>query len=136
MGRAQLPERNPGGRRRRRTATTVAVVLALVGGRVGALGGSERRRQRRGEGARRPGALDNRDRGGGARSRATHDGGGGQAHDTVPPGPVLPTSTSERIRPVANLAVARVGPTGAVTLYNNLGAVHMVADVQGWFRAI
>jgi hypothetical protein len=37
---------------------------------------------------------------------------------------------------VANLVVARVGPTGAVALYNNLGAVHMVADVQGWFHAI
>ena len=37
---------------------------------------------------------------------------------------------------VANLVVARVGPTGAVALYNNVGTVHMVADVQGWFRAI
>ena len=37
---------------------------------------------------------------------------------------------------VANLVVARVGPTGEVALYNNLGAVHMIADVQGWFRAI
>ena len=37
---------------------------------------------------------------------------------------------------VANLVVARVGPTGAVTLYNNLGDTHMVADVQGWFRTV
>jgi len=37
---------------------------------------------------------------------------------------------------VANLVVARVGPTGAVTIYNNLGAVHIVADVQGWFRTL
>ncbi len=37
---------------------------------------------------------------------------------------------------VANLVVARVGPTGAVTFYNNLGATHIVADVQGWFRTL
>jgi len=37
---------------------------------------------------------------------------------------------------VANLVVARVGPTGAVTLYNNAGDTHIVADVQGWFRTI
>lgn len=37
---------------------------------------------------------------------------------------------------VANLVVARVGPTGAVTLYNNLGDTHIVADVQGWFRTL
>jgi hypothetical protein len=36
---------------------------------------------------------------------------------------------------VANLVVARVGPNGAVWIYNNLGAVHVVADVQGWFSA-
>jgi len=34
---------------------------------------------------------------------------------------------------VANLVVARVGANGAVSIYNNLGAVHIVADVQGWF---
>jgi len=37
---------------------------------------------------------------------------------------------------VANLVVARVGPNGAVTIYNNLGATHVVADVQGWFRTL
>lgn len=37
---------------------------------------------------------------------------------------------------VANLVVARVGPNGAVSIYNNLGAVHIVADVQGWFRRL
>ena len=37
---------------------------------------------------------------------------------------------------VPNLVVARVGPTGAVTLYNNAGDTHIVADVQGWFRTL
>lgn len=34
---------------------------------------------------------------------------------------------------VANLVVARVDASGTVAIYNNLGAVHIVADVQGWF---
>jgi hypothetical protein len=34
---------------------------------------------------------------------------------------------------VANLVVARVNANGTVAIYNNLGAVHLVADVQGWF---
>jgi hypothetical protein len=34
---------------------------------------------------------------------------------------------------VANLVVARVDANGAVSIYNNLGALHLVADVQGWF---
>ena len=37
---------------------------------------------------------------------------------------------------LANLVVARVGPNGTVWIYNNLGAVHIVADVQGWFNAL
>lgn len=38
---------------------------------------------------------------------------------------------AERTR--ANLVFARVGDNGRIALYNNLGAVHIVADVQGWF---
>ena len=34
---------------------------------------------------------------------------------------------------VANLVVARVDANGAVAIYSNVGAVHLVADVQGWF---
>jgi hypothetical protein len=37
---------------------------------------------------------------------------------------------------VGNLVVARVGSNGTVSIYNNLGAVHIVADVQGWFRTL
>ena len=33
----------------------------------------------------------------------------------------------------ANLVFARVGDNGRVAFYNNLGAVHVVADLQGWF---
>jgi hypothetical protein len=34
---------------------------------------------------------------------------------------------------VANLVVARVNANGTAAFYNNLGAVHLVADIQGWF---
>ena len=33
----------------------------------------------------------------------------------------------------ANLVFARVGVDGKVSIYNNLGATHVVADLQGWF---
>jgi len=34
---------------------------------------------------------------------------------------------------VANLVVVKVGPDGKIKLYNGGGAVHIVADVAGWF---
>lgn len=34
-----------------------------------------------------------------------------------------------------NLVIARVGDGGKVSIYNNLGSVNVVADVQGWFGA-
>ncbi|MGI8808998.1 MAG: hypothetical protein ACR2KK_14385 [Acidimicrobiales bacterium] len=34
-----------------------------------------------------------------------------------------------------NLVIARVGPNGKVSIYNNAGSVHVLADVQGWFLA-
>ncbi|MEI6401229.1 MAG: DUF1501 domain-containing protein [Actinomycetota bacterium] len=36
-------------------------------------------------------------------------------------------------RATPNLVVARVGPDGAVALFNNAGTVHLVADVVGYF---
>lgn len=33
----------------------------------------------------------------------------------------------------ANLVFARVGVDGKVSIYNNLGATHVVADLQGWY---
>ena len=34
---------------------------------------------------------------------------------------------------VPNLVIAQVGDDGKVSIYNNLGTVHVAADVQGWF---
>lgn len=34
---------------------------------------------------------------------------------------------------VANLVMARVGADGKVSIYNDQGTVHVVADIQGWF---
>jgi hypothetical protein len=36
-------------------------------------------------------------------------------------------------RTVANLVIATPGPNGKVTIYNNAGSVHVLADVSGWF---
>ena len=37
--------------------------------------------------------------------------------------------------PVANLVVAVVGADGSVELYNDVGNVHLIVDVLGWFSA-
>jgi hypothetical protein len=34
---------------------------------------------------------------------------------------------------VPNLVVARLSPTGAIDIYNNLGTTDVVVDVYGWF---
>jgi hypothetical protein len=36
---------------------------------------------------------------------------------------------------IPNLVIARVGTDGRVSIYNNAGAVDVIADVQGWFLA-
>ena len=36
---------------------------------------------------------------------------------------------------IPNLVIAQVGANGKVSIYNNLGTVHVAADVQGWFLA-
>ncbi|MCA1684363.1 MAG: hypothetical protein LC708_04495, partial [Actinobacteria bacterium] len=36
---------------------------------------------------------------------------------------------------VPNLVIARVGTDGKVSMYNNVGTVHVAADVQGWFTS-
>lgn len=38
-------------------------------------------------------------------------------------------------RAVPNLVVARIGTNGRVSMYNNLGLAHLVADVQGWYTS-
>jgi hypothetical protein len=37
------------------------------------------------------------------------------------------------LQTVANLVLARVGTGGKVSIYNDQGTVHVVADIQGWF---
>lgn len=37
---------------------------------------------------------------------------------------------------VANLVVARVNANGTIAIYNNLGVLDIVADVQGWFGEV
>lgn len=34
---------------------------------------------------------------------------------------------------VPNLVTVKVSPTGVIDLYNNAGAVHLIADVAGWY---
>ena len=55
---------------------------------------------------------------------------------------VYPTGTTQPLasnlnfvngQTVPNLVIAKIGTEGKVTIYNNLGAVVVVADVQGWF---
>jgi uncharacterized protein (DUF1501 family) len=62
----------------------------------------------------------------------------GPSYVTVyPDGVRRPTSSSVNLNPgdtVANLVVAKVGAGGRVRLYNHSGAVHLVADVMGYFR--
>ncbi len=36
--------------------------------------------------------------------------------------------------PVSNLVTVKLGPTGQAKLYNNAGQVHLVVDLQGYFR--
>ena len=94
MGRDQLPAGNPG--RRRRTGTTVAVTLALalVGAGLALTAGANDDGQGRMKVLADPAPFGDDDRGacddrvgagGGTRFSASHDGGGGQAHDDGPP---------------------------------------------------
>ncbi len=38
-------------------------------------------------------------------------------------------------RAVPNLVIARIGTNGMVSMYNNLGVMNVVADVQGWYTS-
>ena len=37
--------------------------------------------------------------------------------------------------PVANLALVPVGPDGTISIFNSVGQVNVVADVEGWVGA-
>jgi hypothetical protein len=53
-----------------------------------------------------------------------------------PQGDPQPTASSLNLAPgqtAANLVMAKLGPTGAISLFNAAGTVHLVADVLGYF---
>ena len=53
-----------------------------------------------------------------------------------PAGGVRPLASNvnfEAAQTVANVVIAKVGAGGKVSLFNSLGDVHLVVDVQGWF---
>ena len=53
-----------------------------------------------------------------------------------PSGTTPPLASNLNVLPgqtVPNLVVARVGPDGKVSVYNNTGTLHVVIDVVGWF---
>ena len=58
-----------------------------------------------------------------------------------PPGPLQngrPLASNLNVvdgQTIPNLVFARVGANRQVTIYNNAGAVHVLADIQGWFLA-
>ena len=62
----------------------------------------------------------------------------GDSYLTVwPTGQTRPLASNLNFRPgvsVPNLVIARVGIDGKVSLYNNVGSVHVAGDVQGWFQ--
>ena len=59
------------------------------------------------------------------------------SHLTVwPTGQTRPTASNLNYinrQTVANLVIAKVDPAGQVSIYNNQGEVHVIADVVGWF---
>lgn len=64
---------------------------------------------------------------------------GGESFITVwPKGATRPGASNLNFRSnqdVPNLVIAQVGADGMVSIYNNFGSVHVVADVQGYFAA-
>ncbi|MEZ5144788.1 MAG: hypothetical protein R2726_20080 [Acidimicrobiales bacterium] len=55
-----------------------------------------------------------------------------------PPGPAAPTPTSNLNpapgRVTANTTVVPLAPDGTLTLYNNTGTLHVIADLHGWYE--
>ncbi|MDQ3897080.1 MAG: hypothetical protein M3326_07510 [Actinomycetota bacterium] len=67
----------------------------------------------------------------------TTNASGPDSYLTVwPTGSERPEASNLNFRPgvsVPNLVIARIGTDGKVSMYNNLGSVHVAADVQGYF---
>jgi hypothetical protein len=67
---------------------------------------------------------------------ATDDNGPASYLTVWPTGSTRPLASNLNFVPgvsVPNLVIARVGIDGKVSMYNNLGSVNVVADVQGYF---
>jgi hypothetical protein len=60
----------------------------------------------------------------------------GLTYLTVYPGPSRPIAASVNVVPTedtSTLVTAKVAPDGTIKLYNNLGTVHVIFDVAGWY---
>lgn len=69
---------------------------------------------------------------------ATGATGPGSFLTVYPSGSPRPLASNLNFNPgrsIPNLVIARVGSGGRVSIYNNLGSVHVVADVQGYYVA-
>ncbi len=67
---------------------------------------------------------------------ATGANGPGSYLTVFPTGSTRPLASNLNFNPglsIPNMVIARVGPDGHVSIYNNLGSVHVVADVQGYY---
>lgn len=67
---------------------------------------------------------------------AIHSGGPESYLTVFPTGTARPLASNLNFlngQVVPNLVVAPISPEGKVSIYNNLGQVHIVADVQGWY---
>lgn len=69
---------------------------------------------------------------------AIHNFGPESFVTVFPSGTTRPLASSLNFlngRTVPNLVIARVGANGKVSMYNNTGQAHLVADVEGWYNA-
>lgn len=67
---------------------------------------------------------------------ATGATGPGSFLTVYPTGSSRPLASNLNFTPgpsIPNLVIAQVGPGGRVSIYNNAGSVHVVADVQGYY---
>lgn len=69
---------------------------------------------------------------------AIHESGPESFLTVFPAGTFRPLASNLNVlnrRTVPNLVIARLGTNGKVSIYNNLGLVNIVADVQGWYTS-
>lgn len=69
---------------------------------------------------------------------AVHQSGPESFLTVYPSGTARPLASNLNFlngKTVPNLVIARVGTNGRISMYNNLGAMNAVADVQGWYSS-